>query len=130
MRGLLVEDEKVLQKIHSFYLESLGYSFDLAKNGKETLNYLNKSNYDFMLLDNGLPDIQGIEICKKIRKNQKTGKQSSFPIIFVTANSSFRQDCLDAGCDDIVVKPTSQETLGQLIKYWIHQYQQNTINNS
>jgi len=121
-KGLLVEDEPILQKVHGFFLEDLGYAVDLAKNGIEACNCIAKEHYDFILLDNGLPDMQGVEICKKVRKQQKDDKKQPVAIIFLTANPSFEEVCFDAGCDDFIVKPTNRKALGQLIEHWVGRY--------
>ena len=118
-KGLLVEDEKVIQRVHGFYLKSLGYNFDLAENAESTLDYLKRQKYDFILLDNGLPDIQGVDLCKMIRQTEKKKNAKPVPIIFLTTHHIIRHECFEAGCNDFMIKPVSQESLKNLIEYWI-----------
>jgi carbon storage regulator CsrA len=116
---LLVEDTEIIRKVNSNFLESLGCEVTAAQDGREAFDFLqNKQNkFDLILLDIGLPDISGIEICKWIRKhsiNQKT------PVIFLTAfGDKVKNKCIDAGCNDFAAKPLSMEKLQKLIRKWI-----------
>ena len=98
---LVVDDEKLIVKGIRFSLEQDGMEVDVAYDGKEALELARKKEYDIILLDVMLPEMDGFSICKEIRKN------SDVPIMFITARAS-EPDVLNGyalGCDDYVIKP-------------------------
>jgi len=104
-RILIVEDVPMIQLMELHSIQSLNYEVDIASNGKQAIEKLS-SQHDLVLLDIGLPDISGIEVCKQIRKLPKP--LCSVPVIVLTAGGeSFRQTCLDAGANDFYIKPSS-----------------------
>ncbi len=115
---LLVEDEPIVQKVHTRYLAKLGYQFELAENGKQALSmYSNKP--DLILLDIGLPDMDGKQICGIIRQlEHQRGIKKRIPIIALTAyNLEEVQDCLSAGIDHIAQKPLKIMELNNILSY-------------
>ena len=106
MRVLLVEDEK---KVAGFIKKGLTeefYTVDIADNGEDGFLMASSSGYDLIILDVRLPDISGIELCRKIRhKNIKT------PIIMLTAVDDVESKVkgLDSGADDYLTKPFAFE---------------------
>lgn len=113
---LLVEDDEVIKQVNHFFLESLGYNVDVVTTGRKTLSVY-KKGYDLILLDIGLPDIDGIEVCKKIRK-EKDAKY--IPIVVLTAfGEVIERKCMDAGADDFVVKPLLLEGMEKLLSRWL-----------
>ncbi len=101
MRILIVDDEKTIRRFLKATLISHGYNVFEATNAKEALEYAVSSHPDAIILDLGLPDMDGIEVTRQIRKRAKT------PIIIL----SVREDetdkiaALDAGADDYLTKP-------------------------
>lgn len=114
IRVLLVEDDNIIQIVHSSYLEKLGCEVDIAGHGKEALDLMG-NHYDIVFMDMGLPDIDGTILVKEFRK--KTKHLKHIPIIAITGYSSesSRQDYLDAGTDDIAIKPVFLEQLEVLL---------------
>lgn len=104
---LIVEDDKAVRRLITTALETQGYSYHIAETGKESILGAVSQNPDIILLDLGLPDIDGVEIIKKIRSWTNT------PIIVVSARSEDRDkiEALDAGADDYITKPFSVEEL-------------------
>lgn len=104
---LVVEDDTAIRNLISTTLETHDYRFHTAKAGEEAIVEAVSHNPDIVLLDLGLPDIDGIEIIKKIRT------WSNMPIIVISARSedSDKIDALDAGADDYLTKPFSVEEL-------------------
>lgn len=102
MNLLLLEDDKVLANEIVKYLEFKGFKCNHTFNGPDFLDSLTNNNYDFYLLDINVPDINGLEICKKIRK-----KNQITPIIMITANGEIQQKIksFNLGADDYLVKP-------------------------
>ena len=103
-RLLLVEDDKNIQFLIVNYFskkESGVYHIDVAEDGQTGLEMAYENSYDLLLLDVMLPEVDGFEICREIRK------KSDVPIVFITARSE-ESDILNGyalGCDDYVVKP-------------------------
>lgn len=111
-RILLVEDTDIIRKVNSVFLAKAGYQVDAAIDGKSALDHL-QNYYDLILLDVGLPDINGIEVCKIIRKHPK---HKNTKIIFLTAyGDEIKSRCINAGGDAFAVKPLSMEKLGKLV---------------
>lgn len=98
---LIVEDDKTIQNFLKVTLKTQNYNYIIAETGLSGLSLFYANRPDLILLDLGLPDIEGIEVLKQIRQN------SSIPIIVVSARSSETEKvmALDYGSDDYVTKP-------------------------
>ena len=101
MRILIVDDEKTIRRFLKATLISHGYNVFEAVNAKEALEYSVSSHPDAIILDLGLPDMDGIEVTRQIRKRAKT------PIIILSVreNEADKIAALDAGADDYLTKP-------------------------
>ena len=102
MRLLIVEDEEALVKPVKKFLEDKGFAVDSVDNGKDAIEYAVETQYDCILLDLNLPEIDGITVANTLRKEEvKT------PIIMVTARSQIynKLEGFDSGADDYVTKP-------------------------
>lgn len=104
---LVVEDDNAVRNLISTALETHGYRFHTASNGKDAIMEAASYNPDIILLDLGLPDIDGVDVIKKIRS------WSNIPIIVISARSedSDKIEALDSGGDDYLTKPFSVEEL-------------------
>ena len=104
---LVVEDDTAIRNLITTTLETQDYRFHTAPNGVQALLESVSQKPDIMLLDLGLPDMDGIEIIKKVRS------WSNLPIIVISARSEDRDkiDALDAGADDYLTKPFSIDEL-------------------
>lgn len=104
---LVVEDDAAVRNLITTTLETQQYRFHTAATGAEAVMEAVSQKPDIMLLDLGLPDMDGVSIIKKVRS------WSNLPIIVVSARSEDRDkiDALDAGADDYLVKPFSVEEL-------------------
>jgi len=109
---LLIEDEPAIADTLIYALESEGFECVKAETGHEGLSSLAREKVDLVLLDVGLPDINGFELCKRIRQD------SGVPIIFLTARSSEidRVVGLEIGADDYVVKPFSPREVSARVR--------------
>lgn len=105
---LLVDDESDMRQLVGMYLDNFGYEWKEAQNGKQALHILETEDFDFVILDIMMPEMDGIAVCKEIRKT------SDIPIIFLTAKGEEwnRVNGLRTGADDYIVKPFSP---GELI---------------
>ncbi len=104
---LVVEDDAPVRKLITTTLKAHGYSFTAAVNGNDAIMETASYNPDIILLDLGLPDIDGVEVIRRIRD------WSNVPIIVISARSedSDKIDALDSGADDYLTKPFSVEEL-------------------
>ncbi|WP_416308468.1 response regulator [Neptunicella sp. SCSIO 80796] len=102
MRILLVEDDRQLAEGLKQSLKMEGFAVDLVENGKDALHATVVAECDMVILDLGLPDIDGIDVLKTIRKQKKT-----IPVLVLTARDSTQDKILglDYGADDYLVKP-------------------------
>jgi two-component system catabolic regulation response regulator CreB len=109
---LIVEDEAAIADTIQYALETEGFQPFLASNGQEAMERLASTEVDLIILDVGLPDINGFELCKQIRR------KSTVPIMFLTARSEEvdRVVGLEIGGDDYVVKPFSPRELTARVK--------------
>src|SRR5690625_3657163 len=100
---LVVDDQDRIRRLLKMYLERENFIKEEADNGKEALEMALENNYDVILLDIMMPEMDGIEVCEEIRKEKTT------PIIMLTAKGeeSNRVQGFEVGADDYIVKPFS-----------------------
>ena len=115
LKILLAEDNQVNQKVALFTLQRLGYRADVAANGLEVIEALKRQDYDVILMDMQMPEMDGLEATKWIREHHPQGQQPH--IIAMTANAmeGDRQICLDAGMNDYLSKPVKLDSLLQVL---------------
>jgi CheY-like chemotaxis protein len=115
-RVLVVEDNVISQRVAALCLESLGYRVDLAANGREALNMVEMLSYDLVLLDCEMPEMDGFEATREIRRREE-GSGRHLPIVAMTARAlqGDRERCLSAGMDDYLSKPVSLGALSATI---------------
>ena len=122
LRILLAEDNLVNQKVALKQLQSLGYSADVAGNGKEVLQLLEKIPYDLILMDCQMPVLDGFETTKEIHRWQESSFASSRrPIVVAMTANAMKEDqqmCLDAGMDDYLSKPVTKQKLAAALERW------------
>ena len=103
---LVVEDENAQREVLSYNLEAEGFRVVMAENGDEGLLFLKEEKPDLIVLDWMLPNVSGIEICRRVKANSET---RNIPVIMLSARSEEvdRVQGLETGADDYVVKPYS-----------------------
>jgi PAS domain S-box-containing protein len=113
---LLVEDNPIISRISKDLLESLNCKVDIAETGTKALELVNQYHYDLVLMDIGLPDIDGYTVTEKIRLN-KNKAISTAPIIAITAHSEDeeRQRCLNVGMSQMITKPLTREVAESIL---------------
>jgi two-component system catabolic regulation response regulator CreB len=109
---LIVEDEQAIADNIQYALETEGFETRCLLSGMQVMPLLEKEAIDLIVLDIGLPDINGLELCKEIRQ------RCNLPIIFLTARATEidRVVGLEIGADDYVVKPFSPRELTARVK--------------
>lgn len=115
---LIIEDEKVIQNFLSLSLKSKKYEPIIAENGLLGISLFMSHNPDLILLDLGLPDIDGTEVLKQIRSS------SDIPIIIISARGQEKEKvyALDLGADDYITKPFNIEELFARIRVALRRY--------
>jgi len=142
-RILLAEDNIINQKVVLKVLEKLGYRADVAATGLEALKALEMIPYDIVLMDVQMPEMDGLEATREIRKREKlltqkkdagfsdelsalsfqhSARSKHIPIIAMTAHAmeGDKEMCLKAGMDDYLSKPIRPGKFGETIAQWIH----------
>ena len=113
---LLVEDDPKLRRLYTDVLSATGYTVLSAPSGKEGLNLLMSNVPKVVILDIMLPDINGIEICRRAR--QALGEK--IPIIFLSSLDQIDvlESCIEAGGDDFIVKGSNLQAMTMRIQHW------------
>ena len=115
---LIIEDEEVIADLEKDYLELSGFEVEIENNGKDGLAQALKGDFSLIILDLMLPEIDGFEVCKKIREER------NIPIIMVSA----KKDDIDKirglglGADDYITKPFSPSELVARVKAHLNRY--------
>jgi signal transduction histidine kinase len=113
---LVVEDNPLAIRFIEFILKELELSYDVAKTGQQALDFLEKNTYRFVLMDLGLPDIDGLECIRRYRSIKSEQERS--PIIILTAQGidEGRDEIMAVGVNDYIEKPLKKERLEELLK--------------
>ena len=121
---LVAEDNVVNQKVTLLQLRSLGFSADLVTNGREAIDALRRKPYALVLMDAQMPEMDGMEATKHIRRAQAAG-DAHFPaqlrIVAMTANAMAgdREACIAAGMDDYLAKPVKPDALRDILTRYL-----------
>ncbi|MEE8059687.1 MAG: response regulator, partial [Pseudomonadales bacterium] len=118
-RILIVEDNKANHIIQQRMMMKLGYGISIAENGEEAVAIAERENFSAILMDLQMPVMDGFEATKKIRAS--IGDNRSIPIIALTANDGddVRNQCLDIGMNDYLVKPVKIRRLEECLNHWL-----------
>ena len=113
---LVVEDNPINQKVLIRQLEKLGFSPELAADGKEALDKVTREKYDLVFMDCQMPEMDGYQTTREIRKREGTSKHTKIIAMTAHALPGDREKCLAAGMDDYLSKPIDQIALGKKIR--------------
>lgn len=118
LRILIAEDNLLNQKLTISLLNLMGYQVDAVENGREVLEILEEKDYDIILMDVQMPEMDGIEATEKLIETSSIDKQPK--VIALTANAmpGDRERCLKAGMVDYMAKPIKLNELQKMIKKW------------
>jgi CheY-like chemotaxis protein len=127
-RILLVEDDQLAAKIAQSILTELDCAIDVVPDAKTALESIQNKDYQLILMDIGLPDMDGIALTHRIRLLQWQ-RTDTTPIVGLTAHIDIenRQRCLDAGMNTVILKPLNKETAKELLKTFVPETSVNQI---
>lgn len=118
---LVAEDNRINQLYILELLKHLGCTTDLAINGEEAVAKMMRGDYDLVLMDCQMPEVDGYQATRKLRQMEsQQGRTRRLPIIALTANAMAedRQRCLDAGMDDYVAKPVNADAVRSILRQY------------
>jgi PAS domain S-box-containing protein len=127
-RILLAEDNPVNQKVALKVLERLGYEADVVDTGLAAVEALRRKGYALVLMDVQMPQMDGLEATRTIRRAGSGVRDRNVPIVALTAHATAedRDDCLKAGMDDYLAKPIRPAELADTLETWLGRAQART----
>jgi CheY-like chemotaxis protein len=111
LRILLAEDNVVNQKLAMRLLQQMGYRADLASNGIEAIECVERQPYDVVLMDVQMPEMDGLDASRRITAKYRPGERPRIVAMTANAMQGDREECLAAGMDDYVTKPIRVDAL-------------------
>ena len=124
VRILVVDDNEINQKVAVRILQQFGYQSQVAGNGREAISAIEHDPFDFILMDVMMPELDGLEATRIIRKRQMTGEHENFRsriiVVAMTAHAmqGDREKCIGAGMDDYLSKPVRPKDVREMIEKW------------
>ncbi len=120
-RILLVEDYEANILVATTILESFGYAYEIAHNGREALEKLGRQAFDLVLMDVQMPEMDGFMATQRIRDQERGGNKPPIPIIGMTAHAlqGDREKCIAAGMDDYIPKPFQPYEVKEKIQQYL-----------
>ena len=117
-RILVAEDNPVNQRVAKLQVQRLGFEVDVVENGAQALVALEERPYSMVLMDCQMPQMDGYEATRELRRRQNGGRR--IPIVAMTANAfaADREACLQAGMDDYLSKPVELRALEEVLHRW------------
>jgi signal transduction histidine kinase/CheY-like chemotaxis protein/ligand-binding sensor domain-containing protein len=117
-RALVAEDNPVNRRLAVAILEKLGCQVDLAANGKEAVNKVAGADYDLVLMDCQMPELDGFEATREIRSLDTASREVAIVAMTANAMPGDRERCLEAGMNDYVAKPVKVKDLEEMLARW------------
>ncbi len=119
IRILVAEDNQINQKLIVALLKKAGYvNLDIAEDGRKAVEAIEKRDYDIILMDVQMPEMDGFEATKAIRNKEGASKHTTIIAMTAHALKGDRERCLEAGMDDYISKPISPNEMFGIIRRW------------
>ena len=115
---LLAEDVEINAAIATRFIERLGHNVTVAENGIKALLAFEEGDFDAVFMDVEMPEMDGIETTREIRRHENENDESHTPIVAMTAHAipEIQKSCLEAGMDDYITKPLEPERIQSILK--------------
>ena len=128
-RVLLVDDNAINRKLGKRFLKQMKIEVELAVNGLEAFEKATSEDFDMVLMDLQMPELDGITATRKIRSSDSP--RNNVPIVALTANAfaEVRSECKKAGMQDFITKPLRVNALSEVLDRWIHPSKKNRSNS-
>ena len=129
---LVAEDNPVNQEVAKATLKMLGCSVTIVENGQQAVDIMEQSNFDLVLMDCHMPEVDGFEATRKIRKRERDRSQARTPIIALTADvgKGMPELCTEVGMDNYLTKPFQLQTLSAELSKWLTMSHEPDITNN
>jgi PAS domain S-box-containing protein len=116
---LLAEDNLTNQQVAVGIVKKLGYEIEVVENGREAVKAVAGGNFDLILMDCQMPEMDGFEATSVIRRELKNG--ATIPIVALTAHAlkGYREKCINCGMNDYIAKPFNASELAKILQKWI-----------
>ena len=115
MRILVADDNALSQQVLLRFLLRMGYRADIAANGYEVLQALQRNRYDVVLMDLQMPEMDGLEASKRIASELEAGSRPRIVAITASTSEEDRQRCEELGLDAFLLKPVRIESLAEVL---------------
>ncbi|MFK7926354.1 MAG: response regulator, partial [Bacteroidia bacterium] len=128
LRILLTEDNRVNQKVALRMLGKIGYQADVANNGLEAIEAIQRIRYDLIFMDVQMPEMDGLTATREIHRMY--GGLAERPVIVAMTANAMKEDrerCIEAGMDDYISKPVRLAVLKERLAYWEAQKQKQLV---
>ncbi len=121
VRILLAEDNDINRDVVLSRLAKLGYAADIVTTGRDAVDAWEKTDYALILMDCQMPEMDGFEASREIRRRENEQERHRAAIVALTANAleGDRERCIDAGMDDHLSKPFRKEQLHEVLERWL-----------
>jgi PAS domain S-box-containing protein len=119
IRILIAEDNAVNQRVAVRMVEKLGLRADVAADGREAIQLFQMLPYDLILMDCQMPNMDGYEAAREIRRREPPGGSSLIVAMTAEAMAGSRERCLEAGMDDYIAKPVRFDDLSAVLNKWL-----------
>jgi len=107
------------RKVGQHLLQEIGCEIDVAEDGSKALQLFSEKKYHLLLMDIGLPDMDGFEVTQRIRQLGEAGRKSIIVALTAHASDEVREKCLVAGMNDTLTKPITKRSLQVLLSKWL-----------
>ena len=115
LRILIAEDNAINQIVTLKQLAKLGYEADVVENGVEVLRAMERKEYDLILMDCQMPELDGFETSREIRRREGDGPHVRIVALTASAMQGTREQCIEAGMDGFIAKPVVLEQLNAIL---------------